>query len=213
MSAWFKKKYPNKQTRLHLFCPPFLQNGHLIIYIFQGLVKISVTEDGVSRALPPSLLFSPGKSFDFILGNIFQIKPRFGWGFHKKKITFQTQSLAWRLRKKMERGRCIYSTVLFHDMFSQQISASPSLNTLWFPQRSAHIHLCLGNKHKWLSSLGIGPELFQEKAPPEICASLDVRFASQVFCLVDLLQLHHIMCKHKHSQNLAEKHFLFLQNL
>lgn len=80
----FKKKYPNKQTRLHLFCPPFLQNGHLIIYIFQGLVKISVTEDGVSRALPPSLLFSPGKSFDFILGNIFQTKPRFGWGFHKK---------------------------------------------------------------------------------------------------------------------------------
>lgn len=102
---------------------------------------------------------------------------------------------------------CIYSTVLFHDMFSQQISASPSLNTLWFPQRSAHIHLCLGNNHKWLSSLGIGPELFQEKAPPEICASLDVRFASQVFCLVDLLQLHHIMCKHKHSQNLSWETF------
>lgn len=114
MSAWFKKKYPNKQTRLHLFCPPFLQNGHLIIYIFQGLVKISVTEDGVSRALPPSLLFSPGKSFDFILGNIFQTKSRFGWGFHKKKITFQTQSLAWRLRKKWKEEGVF--TVLFYFM-------------------------------------------------------------------------------------------------
>lgn len=64
----------NTQTTLSLFCLPFLQNSLILIYVFQSLVNISAMEDGASIALPDTLLFSLGKSLDFILGNTLQKK-------------------------------------------------------------------------------------------------------------------------------------------
>lgn len=98
-------------------------------------------------------------------------------------MNFHMSSNLWHedLQKWKEEGVFTAVPYFVSHMVLQLLSPSPSLNRLWFPQWSRCIHLFHENKHQRHSGSQI--KVFQGKVLPEICASMDFRFANQVFLL------------------------------